>query len=210
MQGLTNCLTFTVETEEDFEDGWLPTLDLKLRVNGVNQIVYSFFEKPTGSSKCLQANTALNQNCMMRSLNNEVMRRLANMSEHIPIVERVAVLDNFCQKMTNSGHLLEVVRRTMVSGIKGHLRKADRCRKEGKPFHRTAAASAKTRKIKKFMQKQSWFKTKPETSDPGEQAKNDKQTRGAGRSGQGTEKEQVNKVATKTKKMQPSTVLFCE
>jgi hypothetical protein len=33
MQGLTKCLAFTVETSEDFADGWLPTLDFKLRVN---------------------------------------------------------------------------------------------------------------------------------------------------------------------------------
>ena len=26
MQGLTKCLAFTVETSEDFTDGWLPTL----------------------------------------------------------------------------------------------------------------------------------------------------------------------------------------
>ena len=35
MQGLTKCLAFTVETSEDFADGWLPSLDFKLRVNKV-------------------------------------------------------------------------------------------------------------------------------------------------------------------------------
>ena len=39
MEGLTECLSFTSETEEDFAGGWLPTLDVKLRV------VYHFFEK---------------------------------------------------------------------------------------------------------------------------------------------------------------------
>ena len=65
MQGLTKCLSFTVETEEDFSDGWLPTLDLKLRVNDDNQVEYSFFAKPTASDRCLQATTALNHNCVM-------------------------------------------------------------------------------------------------------------------------------------------------
>ena len=51
MQGLTDCLTFTVETEEDFPNGWLPTLDLELKVDDKNQIQYSFFEKPTGSHR---------------------------------------------------------------------------------------------------------------------------------------------------------------
>ena len=148
MQGLTDCLTFTVETEEDFPDGWLPTLDMKLRVDEANQIEYNFFEKPTGSDKCLQASTALNHNCLIRSLNNEVMRRMANMSSHIPMEERVKALDRFSQKMVNSGHTIEVVRRIMIGGVKGHLRKVERCKKEGKPFHRTAAASAKSRKTK--------------------------------------------------------------
>ena len=171
MQGLTDCLTFTVETEEDFEDGWLPTLDIKLRVDEENQIQYTFFEKPTGSDKCLQASTALNQNCLVRSLNNEVMRRLGNMSDHIQMSDKVEVLDKFCQKMTNSGHTLEVVRRSMISGLRGHLRKVERCKQEGKPFHRTAAASARSRKTKKLMQKQNWFKSKPSDtndSDKGE------------------------------------------
>ena len=30
MVGVTKCLKFTTETCEDFEDGWLPTLDFKL------------------------------------------------------------------------------------------------------------------------------------------------------------------------------------
>ena len=64
MQGLTGCLAFTVETCEDFEDGWLPTLDFKLRVTVNNIIEYSFFEKPTAPNRCLQADTALNQNSL--------------------------------------------------------------------------------------------------------------------------------------------------
>ena len=154
MQGLTECLAFTVETEEDISDGLLPTLDMKMRVNEKNQIEYTFFEKPTASSKCLQATTALNQNCLMKSLSNEVMRRLANISEHMGIREKVRVLDEFCQKMANSEHLLEAVRKTLVNGIKGHLRKVKRCEDEGKPFHRCAANSARTRKQKNLTQKQ--------------------------------------------------------
>ena len=64
------------------------------------------------------------------------------MSDHIPVKEKIHVLDRFSQKMTNSGRCLAVVRRIMVSGLKGHIRKVARCVKEGKPFHRTAAASA--------------------------------------------------------------------
>ena len=66
MQGLTKCLAFTAETSEDFADGWLPTLDFKVRVNSKNIIEYSFYEKPTASNRCLQADTALNHNYLIR------------------------------------------------------------------------------------------------------------------------------------------------
>ena len=68
--------------------------------------------------------------------------------------------------MANSDHSLEVIRRSMISGLRGHLRKVSRCEQEGKPFHRTAAASSKSRKLKKLTAKQSWFKTKPKCDSP--------------------------------------------
>ena len=36
MNKFTSYLTFTVEVGDDFDDGWLPTLDTSLRVNGRN------------------------------------------------------------------------------------------------------------------------------------------------------------------------------
>ena len=44
MEGVTKCLRFTTEMLEDFEDGWLPTLDFKLRVTAKNIIEYTFFK----------------------------------------------------------------------------------------------------------------------------------------------------------------------
>ena len=110
MQGLTNCLAFTVETEDDFADGWLPTLDFKLRVNANNIIEYAFFEKPTTSNRCLQSDTALNQNCLIRSLANEVGPRLDSFSHTVRIEERIVALDIFSQKLINNGHSIKTIR----------------------------------------------------------------------------------------------------
>ena len=145
---------------------------------------------------------------------------MANMSHHIPIRERVRVLDKFSQKMTNSGHSLEVIRRSMISGVKGHIRKAARCEKEGKPFHRTAAASAGSRKTRKLTAKQSWFKNKPrgetaygEDSESlqGDEIKCGRGRRGAVKRGRGKDVAiKGGKTNSTAKKTQPSTVLFCE
>ena len=66
MQGLTDCLSFTDETQEDFPDGWLPTLDFKIQIPKDNIVECTFFTKPTASDICLQADTALNQNTLVQ------------------------------------------------------------------------------------------------------------------------------------------------
>ena len=137
------------------------------------------------------------------------------MSHHIPTREKVSVLDKFSQKMSNSGHCLAVIRKCLSSGLKGHIRKVDRCSREGKPFHRTAAASARTRKMKKLTAKQSWFKGNPESdksNDREEQVEMGTGDRGRGGHGRGETKLAVKSdwSPTSMMKSQPTTVLFCE
>ena len=62
------------------------------------------------SNRCLQSETALNQNCLIRSLGNEVGRRLDSFSGSVGVEMRVEALDRFSQKMLNSGHKVETIR----------------------------------------------------------------------------------------------------
>ena len=162
MGGLTQCLKFTTETSEEFADGWLPTLGFKLRVSQENNIQYCFFEKPTAPNRCLQAETALNHNSMMKSLANEVERRMDMISSTVPALERVAVINTFSQKLINSGHKLKTVRDIICNGLKGYKRKVARCLKNGSPIHRSATQSAKSRRTKKLLAKSNWFRSEQE------------------------------------------------
>ena len=56
MTGIEGYLEFTAESAMDFEDGWLPTLDVSLKVGSDNTILYRFFEKTTTSSVTVQMN----------------------------------------------------------------------------------------------------------------------------------------------------------
>ena len=170
MQGLTKCLSFTVETCEDFPNGWLPTLDFQIRITESNVIEYSFFEKPTSPNRCLQADTALNQNSLMRSLSNEVGRRLDSFSETVALRERVAALDKFSQKLLNSGHSVGTVRKILVNGITGYQRKVSRCKAAGTPIHRSSNQSAASRRTKKLLAKTNWFRGSKEDAETGEES----------------------------------------
>ena len=105
-----------------------------------------------------------------------------------------------------------MIRRSLVNGLKGHIRKAERCRKEGKPFHRTAASSAKDRRTKKLTQKQSWFKNKPRDLEKSMDDGPDRDGRlGTGKMfKEGDRQVAINDIPIQDDKNQPSTVLFVE
>ena len=46
MRGVMDYLEYTYERGDDFEDGWLPTLDVSLKVDQGNQIQFKYFENP--------------------------------------------------------------------------------------------------------------------------------------------------------------------
>ena len=120
MNDVYKFLNFTMEIAEDFADSKLPTLDFKLWVIEENVVVHTFFEKPMSSNQVLHRESALPENMKISSLTAEVMRRMMNVSELLPDSERVAVLDNFGQKMANSGYKLVTIRRVMIAGLKGY------------------------------------------------------------------------------------------
>jgi hypothetical protein len=158
MKGVYSFLKMTMEIGDDFPDGRLPTLDLKMWVSEDNTVLYSFYEKPMATNQVIQKDSAIPENIKMSSLNAEVVRRMLNTSELLPMGDRVAALDNICQKMANSGYKLEQNRRTALGGIKGYETKLARSRRGGQALHEGAAASQSARSRKKLMQKSNWFK----------------------------------------------------
>ena len=104
---------------------------------------------------CLQADTALAQNGLVQCLVQDVMRRMLICSSHIPIVSRREVIDNFGQKMVNSG---QEVRKNLISGLKGWRSKFDRCKTTNQPVDRSARQSADSRRFKILTGKSTWFK----------------------------------------------------
>ena len=154
-------LKFTIESEEDFSDGWLPTLDTCLRVNKeTNQIEFNFYEKKEASKKTVQKNTAMEENAKLKIVSNDLMRRLYNTMEEIDQAEKWKILDQYSQKLLDSGYPIEQVRKIIINGIKGHESRKIRYAKEGRPFRRTGEISKASHVTKKLREKSTWFKKK--------------------------------------------------
>ena len=159
MMGIEEYLEFTMETGEEFEGGWLPTLDINLKVDQNNQILYKFFEKPTASKVALLENTALGENMKIQSLVNDCIRRMGNTSEKVELGIRLDVVDKYGQKLLNSGYSLAKVRGILISGLKGYERKLEASREPGgKPYNQGASATSAARRLKKLTGKTSWFR----------------------------------------------------
>ena len=92
MLGLEMYPKFSIETEEDFADKWLPTLDTKLRVTYNNIILYKFYEKPTNPKTIYNKKTAMAKDIKIRSLTNEVIRGMVSSSEDVTVEERCNIL----------------------------------------------------------------------------------------------------------------------
>ena len=104
MQGVYSFLKFTTKTEEDFEDRWLPTLDLSLKVDAVNNINWKYFEKPTTSRTTIQHRPAMGDKTVKQILSNDMVRRLLNTGEGLPKEEIAKVVDGYWCKLLRSGH----------------------------------------------------------------------------------------------------------
>ena len=60
MQEVMKSLNFTTEVEEG-DDQWLPTLDVKIRIEESNRISYQHYEKPTTTNTMVQKRSSLEE-----------------------------------------------------------------------------------------------------------------------------------------------------
>ena len=167
MEGLEAFLKFTMETKEDFSSGWLATLDTDLLVSENNRIEYKFYEKPVSSNVTVQQKTAMDENNKMKTLSNELTRRLLNTSESLGDTVGIQVVDSYSQKLMNSGYRKEQIQKIIINGIKCYERKLGECRNGTRKLHRTGQDSSGSRYRKKVTNKTEWYrkKKKPEEND---------------------------------------------
>ena len=103
MKVVENFLDFSTEFGDDYQDGWLPTFDVGLRVEHLtNQVLFRFYEKETTTKRSVQRPTAMNENCKIQVVNNDLVRRLQNTCETLGAEEYSKVVDQYARKLLTS------------------------------------------------------------------------------------------------------------
>ena len=110
MQEILTFLTLTTEVGD--EEGWLPTLDLNLRMEGNNMVSWKYYEKPTTTNVTVQRRSALEENSKMQILSNDLVRRLASTDGRQGRKVTGAVIDQYAQKLLTSGYTMIQTRST--------------------------------------------------------------------------------------------------
>ena len=174
MNGIEDYLNFTAEVGGEYEGGWLPTLDMEVRVNDQNAIVYRQYEKPISSKRTVQKTSAMGENTKQQILSQDMIRRLRNTSESLGAGAKIAAVDQYTQKLINSGYSREQVARIIVNGIKGYEGMRRRRIKEGRKLRSTAAQSSVKRYRSKLLGKTTWFKKRKEGSSDKRMVKDQK------------------------------------
>ena len=93
----------------------------------------------------------------VRSLTNEVVRRMLTTSRFNPQEVRNRIMDDMAKKMANSGYGLRQIRRVILRGIKGYEKMIRLDRKGIMKTHRTAKESNKTRASNRLTDRSEWF-----------------------------------------------------
>ena len=116
MNAVLDFLVFTKESPSDFADGKLPTLDIKIWIEKM-RIWYMFYQKPMCNNIVIQEKSALSDIVKVSSLTEEIVRRLKHTREELPRSYRMETLEDISQKMKNSGHKENFMKRILTQGI---------------------------------------------------------------------------------------------
>ena len=113
MENVVKGLVMSMESKEDFDGRWLPTLDVSLAMTGSNRLEFTHYEKPTSSNLTLQKRSAMEQNTKMGIMGNEVTRRMFNIGGEVEDKERWEALDGYAAKLLTSGYQIDTVRQVL-------------------------------------------------------------------------------------------------
>ena len=103
------------------------------------------------------------ENMLVSSLNQEMTRRMMNTSELLDIDRRVRVVNDYAQKLINSGFGIDQSRKIIVGGLVSYERRVKLSKDEKlpgwRPLHEGAGFRKAQRMKKKILLKSTWFKT---------------------------------------------------
>ena len=112
MNDICTDIKFTAESQEDYNDEFIPTLDFQLKLHNVHDmtnahaglLTYKFYKKPIASKFAILFNSALSINTKSNTICQEFLRRLSNTSQIESQSVKDQILEDYVMELKLSGY----------------------------------------------------------------------------------------------------------
>ena len=148
----------TVDCPSNHESGWMPLLDLQVRVTSDNTLDYKFFSKKVANPLLLMKSSALPDRVKRDSLVQQAMTRLRNTRRTLPWQVAADTLTEFSLKLKWSGYNARYRAEVIQAAVTGYERLLAKVDRGERPLHRPREWNAEARRQKKLIQKAAWYR----------------------------------------------------
>ena len=150
-------IKLTVDYPSLHQDGYMPILDLKVRVEE-NKVKHIFMKKEVSNPLLMLKDSAMPMKVKRNSLAQEGIRRLRNCSRDLPWEIKADILSEFSHKLMLSGYDEKFRLDIIQSAITGFERQCQRADNGGTPLYRPRSYQQTERRKKKLLTKTTWYR----------------------------------------------------
>jgi hypothetical protein len=139
-------INMTIDCPSNHESGWMPLLDLQVRVAEDNSLDYKFYSKKVANPLLLMATSALPDRVKRNSLVQQAMTRLRNTRRTLLWDTVADILTEFCLRLKWSGYNATYRAEVIYSAVTGYEKLLAKVDKGERPLHRPREWEAKARR----------------------------------------------------------------
>ena len=107
MNSIAYDMDFKTENQDEYDDGFMHTLDFKLRLETTNKIPrlrYQFFKKSVSSPIGILKTSALPEQIKPSTATQEIIRRLSNTDRSEALEVKNSILETYFESLRKSGY----------------------------------------------------------------------------------------------------------
>ena len=159
MNSINPDLEFTVESQEDFQNEKLPTLDFAIWQDKLGVLNHTYFQKEMRTPYVVMSRSAMSTQQKLQILSNELTRRLYSVNlDKNPQAEQDKIINQMTQELRTSEYNHATAREIIISGIRGLRKRLELRKKKGQEKYRPGVSTVKIREHKKLLGRETWYK----------------------------------------------------
>ena len=154
---ILNMLQFTQDHPGAHRSGWMPCLDLQVRVKE-DQIQFKYFEKQCSNNYVIMERSAMSLSSKRTSLVQEGLRRMVNTSSALPDEIWRSVMEDFLVKLMRSGYSSRFREQVVHGALSAYQCRLRQMREGLRPLYRPRDYERDKRELDKIKKKENWYK----------------------------------------------------